>query len=315
MPLFIAIVLLLTGGVSVGAQQSLPGDTLYPVKVNINEEVRGWFALSESARAGFNADIAEERLKEAEELAAEAKLDAETRAMLQERFQEFADRVAERTSKFEDRDADVAARVSADFETALQVHERILTNISLSLNSETRADIEKLLHAIREEADDADDERERHETRVAGASDVQQAAEGRLQSAENKIAEVRKFIDRKAEALGADGTAQANARLAVAQDLITQGNAKLATSDYAAAFVLFSQAHSEAQAAKQLIEAKLHFEDENNKDENEDGDLDEEENLEDNDNGNENKDNEERGRSESSGHGRVEIDLDVDLDD
>src|SRR4051812_40813854 len=38
------IVLILTGGTSYAASYALPGDALYPLKVNVNEQVKGFFA-------------------------------------------------------------------------------------------------------------------------------------------------------------------------------------------------------------------------------------------------------------------------------
>src|SRR5262245_60533234 len=74
MPIFLALALLFTGGVSFAAEKTVPGDLLYPVKVGVNEEVRGWVALSDHAKASWDARVASRRLEEAEELAARTEL-------------------------------------------------------------------------------------------------------------------------------------------------------------------------------------------------------------------------------------------------
>src|SRR3989338_3749649 len=46
MAIALLIALFVGGGTSLAAENSLPGDPLYHVKVGINEEVRGWLSLS-----------------------------------------------------------------------------------------------------------------------------------------------------------------------------------------------------------------------------------------------------------------------------
>src|SRR3989338_6897994 len=46
MPIVLIIALVFGGSASFAAEQALPGDTLYPVKVNVNEEVRGLLAFT-----------------------------------------------------------------------------------------------------------------------------------------------------------------------------------------------------------------------------------------------------------------------------
>src|SRR5688500_13589881 len=98
MAIALVIALLLTGGASVAADQALPGDTLYPFKVHVNEQVSGWVAVSDEARAELDAWRAGRRLAEAEELVVKNRIDAETRADLEARFdahaEKFLDRIA-----------------------------------------------------------------------------------------------------------------------------------------------------------------------------------------------------------------------------
>ncbi|MBI2096338.1 MAG: hypothetical protein HYT43_01745, partial [Candidatus Taylorbacteria bacterium] len=41
-----AVFLAVLGSVAAGAERALPGSPLYGVKISLNENVRGWFALS-----------------------------------------------------------------------------------------------------------------------------------------------------------------------------------------------------------------------------------------------------------------------------
>ncbi len=261
MPIIIAILLALGGGTSLAAQNALPGDALYSVKVNVNEEVRGLVSLSDESKANWETVLANRRLAEAEELAAESKLDVKTRADLEARFEEHANKAEARIEKLADVDAKAAADIAANLQTSLQAHDRILLNIGTSVDGEDEKQIKVLSVKVKAEVKDALEGRVKSETEVRADTDVEAAAQGRLNAAENKVAEVRKFIDNKRDDLGTSATAQAEAQLKVAADLIVQGKAQLDAKAYAQAFTLFGQAHAKAQEVKMLVNAKVHFED------------------------------------------------------
>ncbi len=261
MNILIILALLIGGGASAAAEQSLPGDALYKVKVNVNEEVRSWLAVSDEAQAKWDAHVALRRLDEAEDLAADAELTAEARAQIEANFQAHADRVADRIAKFESEDSHAAADVALNFETSLKAHERILANIGDSQDASVKAQVDALLVKVRAEHKDSTSDRVREEGEVEVRADVSSSAEGRLNAAENKIEEVQRFIDRKEAQLGAAATVQAEARLAAAIALVADGKAKLDAKAYDEAFVLFGKAHATAQEAKLLVQAKVDFDD------------------------------------------------------
>lgn len=255
MPLIIIIAILLGGGVSIAAQQSLPGDALYSVKVNVNEKVVALAKVSDEAKANWDARLAARRLEEAEELAIKGELNADVRAQLEANFKSFADRAEARVVAFEDRDQDNAVEVIANFETALKVHERILLTIGKA-KSEEKEDVDDLAATVKVEEQDSTKIRKDKEAEVSTGVDVEAAANGRRSAAENKIEEVKNYIAAKSDFLGVSATLQAEARLKVAQGIFAQGDAKLSAQNWGAAFVLFGQAHATAQEAKLLIEAK-----------------------------------------------------------
>jgi len=70
------VILLVGGSVSYAAQDALPGDPLYPVKVSINEEVQSYlYHSSPESHAMYEARRAGQRLQEIEELATRGKVD------------------------------------------------------------------------------------------------------------------------------------------------------------------------------------------------------------------------------------------------
>lgn len=262
MPLLIILGILL-GGASVAADQSLPGDVLYPIKISINEEARGWFAISEEAKAALETKLAERRLEEAEKLAIRGDLNAETRVRLEENFKKHAEKVEARVNKIENTDSAKALELASNFDTSLEAHTKILNSIGASLDGNTEPEIKKLRIVIEDKKDDTEKNKEDNEDKVKEekGADVQSAAEGKLKAATNKIAEVRKFIEKHNDRFDSQTKGEAEARLKLAEDALAQGKTKLETKSYGEAFALFQKAHSMAQEAKLLFMAKVEFED------------------------------------------------------
>jgi len=89
--LIIALVIAVSGGVSVAAETSVPGDILYSVKTSVNEKVRGALATSAEAEAEWQVRLAERRLEEAAKLEARGTLDADVEQELSDAFNEHAE--------------------------------------------------------------------------------------------------------------------------------------------------------------------------------------------------------------------------------
>ena len=274
MPIFIVIAMLVGGGVSFAAEKALPGDVLYPVKVHVNEEVRGLASLSPEAKANWEAMLAARRLEEAEELAVKSNLSSDVRAGLESNFQEHADKAQAKIASLKGEDAKVAADIASNLAVSLRAHDHILLNIGDSKKGEVRMELNSLSAKVQQEERDAEEHKANKEDKIFVRADVQSAAEARMNAANNKIAEVQKFIDAKKADIGATATTQIQARLDVAKDLVVQGKAKLDAKAYGEAFLLFGKAHAKAQEAKLLVEAKSHFEEEDKNDQNQDDNKD-----------------------------------------
>ncbi len=75
-----------SGTIAYGAEISLPGDFLYPVKTNITEPLQEALAITPVAKAKVIAAHAERRITEAEILASENRLSTSTTEALQKKF-------------------------------------------------------------------------------------------------------------------------------------------------------------------------------------------------------------------------------------
>ncbi len=103
MTITLLIALLLGGSVSYAAEGALPGDTLYAVKTEINENIRHALALSPEAEARLEAQLARERLVEAEALKERGELDDDTRVFLKTEYEAHLS-AYERHSEDDDQD-------------------------------------------------------------------------------------------------------------------------------------------------------------------------------------------------------------------
>ena len=110
------------GGTAFAAQGALPGTVLYPVKIYVNENVQGALATTPQAKVSFHTAVAETRLKEAETLASEGRLDATTSAQIESNLNDHiaqADTIAA-TLTANDPAAGVEASVDLDSSLAAQ---------------------------------------------------------------------------------------------------------------------------------------------------------------------------------------------------
>lgn len=277
MTIILIIALVVGGGASVAAENALPGDLLYSVKVKVNEEVKTFFAFSEEAKAKAETKIAERRLEEAAKLAAEGKLNIKTRAQIEANFEESADRIEARVEKMKAEGKTRAAlEATSNFEAALKAHERILGRlIEINSNAQTHIVPIKAKVEFRLKAVEGDKEKTEKAVKEQSGPEVKAAAEGKLIAATNKIIEVRTFIDRIKTSLGAEDTVQAEAKLKVAENTLAEGKTKLEAGAYGEAFALFQEAHQISQEAKLMVEAQqelkleIKLKNENREDENE----------------------------------------------
>ena len=262
----VAIILAVT--TSFAADSSLPGDLFYSVKLNVNEKARTMLAFSEEAKANLEIKNAILRLKEAEKLAVKNELNAETGAQIESNFKAQAKKVEQRIIEFKTKENfKAAADVSANFETALSAHEKILVQITAG-SSEVKAVINPVVIQVKENLNMAAQAKvqteESFSQRVnaeAGAKvEAQAAAEGKLKAAQNKIEEVEKFIENSKTRLSAEAFIEAEAKVKTAESAIVEGKARMEAEAFAEAFILFQKALQTAQEAKILVETDLELE-------------------------------------------------------
>lgn len=280
MPALALLIALFLGiGTSAAAESSLPGDLLYPVKVHVNEEVEGWFNPSGSAAASWETRRVETRLQETEKLALSGKLDAAAQAQIEDNVAAHAGRIRDQIAALTAAGKlDAAATARADFETSLKAHQSILAHLQSGSSAEVRAVLGNVGGEVKSQLDavvgldekakakaDADASSSastktdsiKTESNVNADLEIKAAAQGKMNAAENKISEVKNFIEEKNAQLSADAKAQAEAKVTAADALMVEGKAQLSANAYAEAEAKFDEAFHTAEEGQKIAQALL----------------------------------------------------------
>lgn len=131
MPILVILGLLMGGSASFAAENALPGDVLFPVKVHVNESVRGAVAVTSKAKAEWGIRLVERRLEEVEKLVTKTDVSEETRQIASTNLGEYTERVHGRIAKFEeDDDSDDAILTAGELADLLRAHEEVLVGLS-----------------------------------------------------------------------------------------------------------------------------------------------------------------------------------------
>ncbi len=291
MPIALMLILLLGGGTTVAASGALPGDTLYSVKINVNENVERLLAVNAEARAGVEARLASRRIEEAEKLGSENRLDDEKRTDIAAQFAARAEKVHEAVLALKaEGDSSAAASVSSDFEASLDAHRGLLVALSAreisneaapasaaislratedGINTKSASFAGKAkgvdlvgvldfeLSRVREgrASFEADLKKDEQNADTSIRAEVKLGAEGALRAAGNKISEVERFIGAKAD-VRAEVKAEADAKLALAKTDLEAGKEKIEAKRYAEAFALAKKAQRRAQEAQLMVAAE-----------------------------------------------------------
>lgn len=154
MPLILAVIILFSGGTtSILAQNSLPGDLLYPIKINVNEKVESLVTLSAKSDAEVSLKQAERRLKEAETLSSLGKLNPKTNEQIKNNFSNEVNSLNKHLNDLEkEGDKKTASEIRDELENEISDHRDIfnlISNISTttSKNQESEGDDDKKINS------------------------------------------------------------------------------------------------------------------------------------------------------------------------
>src|SRR3989344_7141957 len=329
MPLILALLLTFSGGTALAANSALPGDLLYPVKVGMNEQIRGALAFTGEAKAGYQGDLAARRIEEIEKLVAEGRLEVALKEKIEESFEKHSENTLNLIDELEAKgNFEAAAAVGARFEASLKAHDELIARISD--NSEfIRVRLESTLERLNSRLDVAARARIDAETRLeSGESEsknrVEATIEAKIQQSERAIDSTQDDFDQYESKLSDRIKTEVESRIKSAEESHAKGVINLEAGDFVAAFIDFQSSLSFTHQANVMIKSWVSFDVRFNKDngildrddsqdQDEDGieDEDQDEDKDRSDNGE--KSDEDNDRSDDDDKADIEIEGDLDL--
>jgi hypothetical protein len=266
-----AVAVIVIGSTLYAAGNALPGDLLYPLKVNINEEVKGFFIIGDSNNVAWSEEKVSQRLQEAETLATEGKLDANTQAELGGYFEENIKEFNQRLDEIKKTDLAAAATASAHFETVLKVHQALLNHLDTSVDkpvakiammaatsSSPRPPVNQIARLVKNIDDtlaSSSNSRTAIEVRLVDQDSIdanEQIANQRLVAAELSLHFASSSVTALMHAPESDLTEKIN----LAETLILQGKVQLQNKDYKTAAASFTRAKLLSDEARILIQVE-----------------------------------------------------------
>lgn len=126
----IVIIASATGGTSIAAKYSLPGDTLYPVKINLTEKLETLTAITPEEKALVQAKHLDNRLGEAETLSIQNKLENGVQEKVKLQIsQNLEDAVAHAEILKNKGEKENAKKIKISLEKSLQKHKDVVGEI------------------------------------------------------------------------------------------------------------------------------------------------------------------------------------------
>lgn len=123
-----SFVLILTLSISYLAEKAIPGDTLYAIKVGVNEELRSTLARGSYEKVVWETERLNRRISEARLLADEGRLTQEVEAQVAVAVKEHSDNARKEIENLKLIDKDEATLASIELTTALDIQTTSLRN-------------------------------------------------------------------------------------------------------------------------------------------------------------------------------------------
>jgi hypothetical protein len=249
----LVFVLCLSGGVSYAAHGTLPGDSLYAVKIGFTEPIEGILAISPVAEAEWNTELVSRRLEEAAVLAAQGSLTEASRTSLESSIALRADRAIARAEELPNTDDGIvlASAIQSDLEAHLVGHERVLSAIAIEVPSEA-PELAPLLSTVRQKTHEANTKRKTKENELRDGSErVRDAARAQQKTAKENVQKIRSFVISGAE--HATSSEQASTSAEHIERAIAEGEEKFKSGKYRDALSTFQASVRASQALEVSI--------------------------------------------------------------
>ena len=258
--LAVVLVVFAGTGVTLAAQQSLPGDLIYPVKTDVNEKVLSWFAVSDQAKAQYDLGLVQLRLQEAETVALQHKLDANTSQKIQALLNTHIQDIQTHIKKVQGANQlAVSVQTNSDLEASLNAHAHVMATIAQQQPGITTTGIQKFVLDVEDQNAQVSTSRKQEESNLSHAeskSDAGKQATAAFKQIDHRIDQIAIFVDNKKSDISEATYQRALADIAAANNSVEQGDAQLANQDFAGAAIAFQTALRTIQEVKIYVQAE-----------------------------------------------------------
>lgn len=190
---FALVCLVVTGGVSVAAEQAVPGDTLYSVKIGITEPTVALLTFGDVPSAELSVRQAEERLREVEVLAARDTLTDEQAQTAVTAFMKNVTSVTDTARALSDEgDQQRAHEVQTTLALALEVHAQLMQAQSDSVSETSRTHLQSFAGTLALAAREANERQ--YEGNVVDTEALSRIASEKQERAYEQIEELRERV-------------------------------------------------------------------------------------------------------------------------
>lgn len=257
-PAFAVVALLfLTGGASLAAESSLPGDSLYSVKINVNDEIRGLGATTPEAKGNLAVAATERRLQEAATLSSRGRLDDSAKNIIQGEIKKHAAQVKNQVASLvSENNLGGAQEITVNYESSLRAHELVLEKVSVDTASSSTTHLGDLINSIKTELATTTESRVDLQTReILSEGNNRTVVRARLTLVLSDLDDAINLLE-NSQPLSTTTDALASDKISFSQVAIVKAQGFIASSSYSEALSILQRASQAISDAKSAIVAE-----------------------------------------------------------
>jgi len=248
------LIIVVGGGVGYAAEDALPGDALYSVKVHVNEEISGLLAFSQEEKADWQIQRVERRLKETEKLALQGSLNKQISETITVNFENHVNDASQHIAVLEAQgDVYTAEDLNSRLESSLRAHEKVF-EVLVRDNEAVETVFEEVSQQIDTITNTGIQIEEKISQEVLRKPNGTSITEEKFKSVTNDLLKARQAVAEINRSLGPESVVHAEQQLELAENIIDQGNAKIDSDELQEAFSLFQKAEGIIKVTNVVVE-------------------------------------------------------------
>lgn len=252
--------LLVSGGItSAKASFALPGDFLYPVKLDFNEKIKEVLAFSDEAKLSVHIKLAQVRLQEFVKLSVQGRINGDNETQINSNFKNHSDKVFEYTGKLNTTNSSKKIEITAtNFEASLRAQSIIIDGLQKNTADKSISSIvSNIENATSKISDFSADLNNKKDVNIK-PSDRDKNIQEKISTIQDSVKNVKKLIQKNKVNIGSKAVSQSEDNLNLVQQKIDEGKNKLSKNqdDYKGLNSSLQEASVIAQESKYLIDAK-----------------------------------------------------------